>query len=144
MNKEQVYLQLFHRECIASPSIERADVQAEWAQRDEYLKWKESKADISHEEVIESAWIKTCTEGYITEVLFAQDGTLNEFKLFDRLHTTGQWELLDGMLSVSINKGDNRYQFLVVGSSLNSIYSAVEYKNDEIHSYLKLMPTRAK
>ncbi|OEF06497.1 hypothetical protein [Vibrio genomosp. F10] len=144
MNKEKVYLQLFHRECKGSPAIEMETVDNEWLNTLDYKNWLASKSDILQDEVTDSLWIKTCTEGYITEVEFLPDGTLNEFKLFDRLPTTGHWALIDGVLSVSISKGDNRYQFFVIGRRENSIYSAIEYKNNQLHSYLKLIPSRPK
>ncbi|MGF1695490.1 hypothetical protein L4C54_07450 [Vibrio lamellibrachiae] len=144
MTKEQIYLQLFHRESISSPAIDVDAVDRQWLEREEYEQWLGTKSDIQKNEVLESLWIKSCTGGYITELNLKSDGTLDEFKLFDRLHTTGEWVLVDGMLTISIVKGDNRYQFNVIGSSENSIYSAIEYKNGELHSYLKVMPTRVR
>ena len=144
ISKEQSYLQLFFRECISAPAMEVDELDQKWLNSDEYKEWLGTKSDITLAEVIESVWIKSCTAGYVTEVHFASDGTLNEYKLFDRLATTGHWTLNEGVLRVAIQKGDNQYQFGVIGSHMNSIYSAIEYKNDQLHSYLKLMPTRAR
>ncbi|MEZ8824309.1 hypothetical protein AB6E04_08090 [Vibrio amylolyticus] len=142
--KADLLLQLFHRECISAPAVEPETIDPKFRASDEYEQWRRGKADIMDNEVLESPWIKTCTEGYITELIFYSDGTLDEYKLFDRLHTTGQWKLEDGLLIVRIIKGENQYEFTVIGQSENSLYSAIEYKNGELHSYLKLVPTRPK
>jgi hypothetical protein len=63
--------------------------------------------------------------------------------LFDRFETQGHWLLKSGLLQVEINKGDNRYQFDVVACKDLNIHSAVEYKNQELHSYLKLVQVKA-
>lgn len=85
---------------------------------------------------------KTCTAGYITELIFSQNGSLIEFTLFERLKTVGHWELIDGLLYISIFKNENQYDFVVVANSSVNIHSAIEYKNNELHSYLKLAQTR--
>ncbi|MCW8334143.1 hypothetical protein J4N42_20190 [Vibrio sp. SCSIO 43135] len=140
--KQQVFLQLFFREQYGAPAVEVDGIDPEAANTTEYQQWLAEKAEITKQQVLESHWIKTCTEGYITELVFNQDGSLNEHKLFDRLHTQGTWSLVDGMLKVSITKGENRYEFHVVGRKAPRIYSAIEYKNGELHSYLKLAPVR--
>ena len=70
---------------------------------------------------------------------FKADGTLTEYRLFDRFKTVGQWQLKGGLLHVEITKSDNRYQFAVVARADLNIHSAVEHKNGDLHSYLKLV-----
>ncbi|WP_375322507.1 hypothetical protein [Aliivibrio logei] len=141
-NKAAILQQLFLRETEGRPIIEGgcqplADIQIK-----QYDKWLSEKRDFSLEEIDESNWIKSCTAGYITELIFKATGSLTEFTLFDRLKTVGHWELVDGLLYVSIFKGENQYDFVVVANSCINIHSAIEYKNDELHSYLKLAQTR--
>jgi hypothetical protein len=83
-------------------------------------------------------WIKSCSEGYITEVIFHRDGRLTEYRLFDRFETQGNWKLDNGILKADIIKAENRYTFNVIGNANINIHSAVELKNNELHSYLKL------
>ncbi|MBM7035408.1 hypothetical protein [Vibrio ulleungensis] len=101
--------------------------------------WHGNKRALTTEDVISGQWVKTCTAGYITELSFNQDGRVDEFRLFDRFHTKGNWTLEHGILSVQIMKGENQYQFDVVGNSDVNIHSAIERKNGRLHSYLKLM-----
>ncbi|MEZ8385036.1 hypothetical protein AB6C98_15345, partial [Vibrio splendidus] len=98
-----------------------------------------TKRDFTVSDIESRVWVKSCPGGYITEVHFNADGSLIEYRLFDRFETTGQWQLKDGLLHVEILKGDNRYQFAVVARADLNIHSAVEYKNGELHSYLKLV-----
>ncbi|MGR5067449.1 MULTISPECIES: hypothetical protein [Vibrio] len=49
-------------------------------------------------------------------------------------------ELDGGELNITIYKGENAYELSVVGNREPSIHSAIEYKNGEVHSYLKLTP----
>ncbi len=107
-----------------------------------YQTWRESKREFVEFEICEAPWIKSCPQGYITEVNFRSDGTLVENRLFDRFETKGRWSLESGILSVCIYKGDNRYEFQVVASASENIHSAIEYKNGELHSYLKLAQVR--
>ncbi|KZX70009.1 hypothetical protein A3712_09610 [Vibrio sp. HI00D65] len=58
---------------------------------------------------------------------------------FNRFKTVGRWQLKDGLLHAEITKGDNRYEFAVVARADLNIHSAVEYKNGELHLYLKLV-----
>ncbi|PKG38594.1 hypothetical protein [Psychromonas sp. Urea-02u-13] len=69
--------------------------------------------------------------------MFNQDGTLNEYRLFDRYETQGTWVLSGGLLEVDIIKAGNHYCFTIVANAKLNIHSAVEHKNSELHSYLK-------
>ncbi|WP_300178284.1 hypothetical protein [uncultured Aliivibrio sp.] len=141
-NKAVTLQQLFLRETLGRPIAERGSQSLTEIQLEQYDQWLSEKRDFSVEEVCASHWIKSCTAGYITEVIFKASGSLTEFTLFDRLKTVGQWELDDGLLYVSIFKGENQYDFVIVANSSVNIHSAIEYKNDELHSYLKLAQTR--
>lgn len=141
-NKTAILQQLFLRETEGRPIIERDSQSLTDIQIEQYDKWLSEKRDFSVEEICESNWIKSCTAGYITELIFKPTGSLTEFTLFDRLKTVGHWKLDDGLLYVSIFKGENQYDFVVVANSHVNIHSAIEYKNDELHSYLKLAQTR--
>ncbi|MFM2590191.1 hypothetical protein [Vibrio sp. TBV020] len=138
MNKSALLKQLYLRECQNNELVEISQTALERVNSLDYQAWLETKRDIEIEDVENTHWIKTCTGGYITEVAFFAGGTLEEFRLFDRFKTTGMWDLKDGVLSVEIHKGDNRYNLVVIGNGQINIHSAIELKNDELHSYLKL------
>ena len=136
---QQILLQLYCREQTDQPLISRADLDTSLYDSEEYLNWRVTKRDFVISDIENRVWVKSCPGGYITEVHFHADGTLNEYRLFDRFETKGHWYLKDGLLHVEIIKGDNRYQFAVVANGDLNIHSAVEYKNEELHSYLKLV-----
>lgn len=136
---QQILLQLYCREQTDQPLISRADLDTSLYDSEEYLHWRVTKRDFVISDIENRVWVKSCPSGYITEVHFHADGTLNEYRLFDRFETKGHWYLKDGLLHVEIIKGDNRYQFAVVANGDLNIHSAVEYKNEELHSYLKLV-----
>lgn len=140
MNNQTALLQLFVRESDSCQNRLLSETELDWSLENnpEFTRWIAEKRHIEQLDVANTHWIKTCTAGYITEVQFHADGTLNEYRLFDRFPTSGTWLLEDGILHVSINKGDNTYTFAVVGNSALNIHSAVEHKNSAIHSYLKL------
>ncbi|NOI77198.1 hypothetical protein F0224_16040 [Vibrio coralliilyticus] len=137
MNQAEVLLPLFwresHEELRELKNIDET-VQA----CDRYEAWLDKKRQLTLCDIQETHWIKSCTGGYITEVVFNADGTLEEYRLFDRFPTQGHWQLHDGTLDVEIYKADNCYTFAVVGCQAVNIHSAIEYKNGELHSYLKL------
>ena len=137
--KQQILLQLYCREQTDQPLISRTDLNIALYDSEAFLAWRETKRDFVINDIESRVWVKSCPGGYITEVHFHTDGTLNEYRLFDRFETKGLWYLNDGLLHVEIIKGDNRYQFAVVANGDLNIHSAVEYKNDELHSYLKLV-----
>lgn len=136
--KERILIQLFERESKTQQLVALVDVCLNSLNEPEFLLWRSGKRDLLIADVADSHWIKTCTGGYITEVVFHADGTLDEYRLFDRFKTEGKWCLENGILDIEILKGDNRYCFSVVGNADINIHSAVEHKNHELHSYLKL------
>ncbi|MCG9580259.1 hypothetical protein L1D13_07805 [Vibrio tubiashii] len=138
MDKDKVLLQLFNREAEPQALVNKETLIPTQMQSREYRHWLEGKRELTLDDVVGNHWIKTCTGGYITEVVFHCDGTLDEYRLFDRFHTTGKWTLKQGLVSVEIYKGENTYSFSVVGNAEINIHSAVEHKNGELHSYLKL------
>ncbi|MCP3701037.1 MAG: hypothetical protein GY920_21470 [Aliivibrio sp.] len=140
--KKAVLQQLFLREVNGAPITERNELSHCTITETEFAMWEGEKRDFSFDEAFESHWIKTCTAGYITELIFKADGSLTEFTLFNRLKTVGHWVLDEGLLYVSIFKGENQYDFIIVANDKVNIHSAIEYKNGELHSYLKLAQTR--
>jgi hypothetical protein len=142
-NNQQTLLQLYCREQQDQTLLSKHDLDSELSESADYLKWCESKRNFVEEDVFGRTWVKSCPAGYITEVHFHSDGSLTEYRLFDRFETQGNWLLKSGLLQVEINKGDNRYQFDVVACKDLNIHSAVEYKNQELHSYLKLVQVEA-
>lgn len=104
--------------------------------------WLASKRNFSLDEVFSQHWIKTCSAGYITELILHPDGSLDEFTLFNRHRSTGNWVLNDGVIDIEISKGENQYHCTVFANRNINIHSAIEYKNGELHSYLKLAQTR--
>ncbi|WP_060982480.1 hypothetical protein [Vibrio splendidus] len=137
--KPQILLQLYCREQTDQPLIPRTDLDIDLYDSEAFLVWRATKRDFVISDIENRVWVKSCPGGYITEVHFKADGTLTEYRLFDRFKTIGRWQLKDGLLHVEITKGDNRYQFAVVARADLNIHSAVEYKNGELHSYLKLV-----
>ncbi|WP_394208855.1 hypothetical protein [Enterovibrio calviensis] len=133
------YLQLFMRESGTAamldteqlPDVSDVDAIA-------LFDWMASKRSFSTSEVRGQRWIKSCSAGYITELLLHADGSLEEHTLFNRLPTTGCWKLEQGVLDIEITKGSNKYRSRVIANKSVNIHSAIEYKNNELHSYLKL------
>ncbi|KOO16667.1 hypothetical protein AKJ18_00945 [Vibrio xuii] len=138
MDKSDLLQQLYLRECQTKELVEISQLPSHLALSIEFQQWLETKRDIRLEDVENTHWIKTCTGGYITELVFHSDGSLEEFRLFDRFETMGLWKLDDGVLLVEIHKGPNKYNLAVIGNAQINIHSAVELKNNELHSYLKL------
>ncbi len=136
MSKE-IMFQLFQRE-YNHQLLERHESLISDEQAEAFSQWCSTRRSLERADVADTTWIKTCTGGYITEVIFRHDGTLNEYRLFDRFATSGCWSIKDGCLDVEIAKGENKYQLIVVGNREVNIHSAIEYKNGELHSYLKL------
>ncbi|OQQ02654.1 hypothetical protein BK411_21845 [Vibrio splendidus] len=136
---QQILLQLYCREQTEQPLISRTDLDIALYDSECFLAWRDTKRDFMVSDIENRVWVKSCPGGYITEVHFNADGSLIEYRLFDRFETTGQWQLKDGLLHVEILKGENRYQFAAVARVDLNIHSAVEYKNGELHSYLKLV-----
>ncbi|WP_028021662.1 hypothetical protein [Enterovibrio calviensis] len=133
------YLQLFMRESDTAamldidrlPDVSDVDAIA-------LFDWMSSKRSFSTADVSGQRWIKTCSAGYITELFLHTDGSLEEFTLFNRLPTKGSWKLEQGVLDIEIFKGSNTYRSRVIANKSVNIHSAIEYKNGELHSYLKL------
>ncbi|OAJ94958.1 hypothetical protein [Vibrio bivalvicida] len=138
MDKDKVLLRLFNREAEQHTLVNKEALSPTQMQSSEYRHWLEGKRELTLDDVVGNHWIKTCTGGYITEVVFHCDGTLDEYRLFDRFHTAGKWSLKEELISVEIYKGENTYSFCIVGNAEINIHSAVEHKNGELHSYLKL------
>lgn len=138
MDITQKRLQLFMREKESGTLLPTEKLNLEVVNSDEYINWLSTKREIILDDIADTHWIKTCTAGYITEVIFHANGQVDEFRLFDRFHTHGRWQLTSGVLQVWIVKENNEYHFNILGNQNVNIHSAIEYKNDEIHSYLKL------
>ncbi|MFA0678439.1 hypothetical protein AB4567_29350, partial [Vibrio sp. 10N.222.51.A6] len=103
-------LQLYCREQNEQPLISRTDLDLALYDSEGFLAWRDTKRDFIVSDIENRVWVKSCPGGYITEVHFNADGSLIEYRLFDRFETTGQWQLKDGLLHVEILKGENRYQ----------------------------------
>ncbi len=131
--------QLYLREQGEQSLIELSDLESASIELAKFDLWLKSKRKLTFSNIEGRTWVKTCTGGYITELTFFEDGSLVENRLFDRFETKGHWSLAEGLLKVTIFKGNNHYNFTVVGNLELNIHSAIEYKNDELHSYLKLM-----
>lgn len=82
MNKAPLLSQLYLRESsikkLALPTQEILDS----VDPIMFQEWQNSKRELVLVDIADTHWIKTCTEGYITEVVFQGDGTLNEYRLF--------------------------------------------------------------
>ncbi|MGB1975688.1 MAG: hypothetical protein ACPHQD_16785 [Vibrio toranzoniae] len=137
--KQQILLQFYCREQTDQPLIPSTELDIDLYDSEAFLVWRATKRDFVISDIENRVWVKSCPGGYITEVHFKADGTLTEYRLFDRFKTVGQWQLKGGLLHVEITKSDNRYQFAVVARADLNIHSAVEHKNGDLHSYLKLV-----
>ncbi|PSU46910.1 hypothetical protein C9J12_17020 [Photobacterium frigidiphilum] len=135
-------LQLFYRE---TGRVRLLDIDAlpelDTEQQQLMLQWLETKRNFTIADVTAQHWIKTCSAGYITEVILHSDGRLEEYTLFTRMKTVGSWKLDDGVIELTITKGDNDYKCSIIANRNVNIHSAIEYKNNELHSYLKLAQT---
>ncbi|MGF1687268.1 hypothetical protein L4C36_11330 [Photobacterium japonica] len=141
--KTQQLLQLFYRESARVRLLELDALPQPEAEEQQALNlWLATKRNFHHDEIASQRWIKSCSAGYITELVLYPNGTLEEFTLFKREKTVGEWQLVDGILELRIEKGANAYQCAVVANQDSSIHSAIEYKNGELHAYLKLAQMR--
>ena len=131
--------QLYFREQGDQSLIALSDLDIASIELEKFDLWLKSKRRLTSSDIEGRTWVKSCSGGYITELTFFEDGSLIENRLFDRFETKGHWSLAEGLLKVTIFKGNNHYDFTVVGNLELNIHSAIEYKNNELHSYLKLM-----
>lgn len=133
------YLQLFMRESSTAamldidrlPHVSDVDAVA-------LFDWMSGKRSFSSQDVSGQRWIKSCSAGYVTELQLNADGSLEEYTLFNRRPARGFWRLEQGILELEIEKDGNRYQSRVIANKSFNIHSAIEYKNGELHAYLKL------
>ena len=139
---KRVFVQLFYQEVKSLHLVERDALDLELINTEAYRVWYAGKGTLGRADVVDTHWVKTCAEGYVTEVVFHADGTLNEYRLFDRFATAGTWSLDNGLLNLIIRKGENTYTSCVVGNGQINIHSAIEYKNGLLHAYLKLIQVK--
>ena len=136
-------LQLFFRE---SDRVRLLDLEAlpelTPQQQADMQEWLATKRNFSPDEITSQHWVKTCSAGYVTEVILHPDGSLDEFTLFNRRRHSGSWKLVDGLIELDIDQGENHYRCAVVANKNTNIHSAIEYRNGKLHSYLKLAQTR--
>jgi UPF0176 protein len=143
IEKTNKLVQLFVRE-TSGEFIDRFDKKNDeiinkTAATEEFSTWQAAKRAFDEDEITGQQWTKTCTDGHITEINFHADHTVEEFTLFKREKTVGKWELVDGLLEVEIEAGGALYTFSIIANKENSIHSAVEYENKDLHTYLKIM-----
>ncbi|KLV04041.1 hypothetical protein ABT56_15555 [Photobacterium aquae] len=103
--------------------------------------WLGMKRSFNRAEVTAQVWIKSCSAGHVTELYLYPDGRLEEYTLFKRIRTIGRWALVQGMIALDIQSGDDRYQSWIVANRNSRIHSAIEYKNGELYAYLKVAQT---
>ncbi|MCJ2376123.1 hypothetical protein LNL84_04675 [Vibrio sp. ZSDZ34] len=137
-NDDAIRLQLFHREHGSKSLYPIFQLSPNELHSNDYQHWLSEKRALVLGDIEDCHWIKSCSGGYVTEVIFHRDGRLTEYRLFDRFETQGNWKLDNGILKAEIIKAENRYTFNVIGNANINIHSAVELKNNELHSYLKL------
>lgn len=105
-NKTLQLLQLFYRE---TGRVRLLDIDAlpelDTEQQPLMHQWLETKRNFTIDDVTAQHWIKTCSAGYITEVILHSDGRLEEYTLFTRIKTVGSWKLDDGVIELMITKG---------------------------------------
>ncbi|UTV30311.1 hypothetical protein [Photobacterium atrarenae] len=137
--KQHQLLQLFLRESERVRLVDLSALPTLDDSEHQYMQhWLATKRPFSCEEVPVQHWLKTCSAGYVTEMIFHPDGTVEELGLFSRQKGTGTWQVNDGGLDIELRRGDDRYYFTVIANKQSSIHSAIEYKNHTLHSYLKL------
>ncbi len=100
--------------------------------------WLDDRRPFDVSEITSQQWIKVCPFGYITELTLLPNGGLEEQHLFKSIRCQGRWSLQGGILRLEIEKGENRYHIDVVANKKSRIHCAIEYKNKELHSYLKV------
>ncbi|MEJ2764783.1 hypothetical protein VV869_12575 [Photobacterium sp. MCCC 1A19761] len=141
--KNHQLLQLYLREServrlVDLPALPALDVQ----EQADMAHWLATKRQFSEAEVPAQPWLKTCSAGHVTELVFHPDGSVRETALFQRQQGTGTWQVTDGVLEIALHRGDDRYDFSVIANKQSSLHSAIEYKNHALHSYLKLAQMR--
>ncbi len=104
----------------------------------EYVLWLQSKRSLTHEEMINTVWVKTNPSGYTTEMHFYANGTLRDIALFDRATLAGKWHMDNGVVKVSIKADKHLYEFDIVGNDESGMHSAVEFEDGVLSSYLKI------
>ncbi|OAN11030.1 hypothetical protein A3K86_18820 [Photobacterium jeanii] len=132
-------LQLFYRESDRVRLLEVDQLPAMTSQEmAEFHLWLENKRDFTPADTQCRHWLKTCSAGHVTELVFHSDGTVDEFTLFRRQHAQGVWRLEDGVIHIALTANDHDYRYSVIANRQVNIHSAIEYKNNQLHAYLKL------
>lgn len=141
--KHAQLLQLFLRESERVRLVELAVLPALDSNEQQNMQhWLATKRQFVRDEVPAQHWLKTCSAGYVTEMIFYPDGAVQELGLFNRQQGIGTWQMNEGALDIELRRGDDHYQFTVVANKQGSIHSAIEYKNHTLNSYLKLAQLR--
>ena len=108
-------------------------------QSDEFNQWLSSKRDFEPSKVRGRQWVKTCTKGHITELNFLADHRVKEYTLFNRDVVQGSWKVVDGQVEVELDTEQHTYRFAIIANRESSIHSAIEYCDNDLHGYLKIM-----
>lgn len=141
--KNKHLLQLFYRESDRVRLLELDTLPEPTGEERKVMQdWLATKRSFTVDEIATQAWVKTCCAGNTTEIYLHPDGSLEEYALFKRTRATGEWQLKDGLLTLAIQKDGDRYVSTVVANKLSSIHSAIEAKNGQVYSYLKVAQTR--
>ena len=136
MNAEKL-IQLYHR-----LEFDRRELLTELSPVSDaqaFDRWCHTVRPFTQAEIVNQEWAKTCAMGYITQLQFLADGRVDEYTLYDQIHVAGQWQLVDGMLDVTLHTQLHTYTFTVIASQGSSIHHAIELEDGEWHSLLKIM-----
>ncbi|MDO6498270.1 hypothetical protein [Photobacterium sanguinicancri] len=142
-HKQRQLLQLFYRESerVRLLDVDQLPAMNSSEMADFHL-WLESKRDFSIADTECRHWIKTCSAGHVTELQLHPNGTLDEFTLFRREQAKGVWCIEDGVIHVELHTAQHVYRYSIYANRTANIHSAVEYRDDSLHAYLKLAQVR--
>ncbi len=140
---DQTYLQLYLRESKSAalldidalPSVSEID-------KTLWFQWIAGKRAFTEQDVIGQTWLKAYPFGDTCEIYFKPDGTLEEFGLFRRSGAKGKWAIVQGLLCIEITKNGSIFKSKVVANYYSNIHSSIEYKDETLYSYQKLMPIK--
>ncbi len=101
--------------------------------------WSSTKREFTFLEVVEQQWVRSSDNGQFSKLHFLTTNIVVETGIQNPYTYYGIWKISNGMLCVNSTKERDKYCYQIVASSDGDIHSSIEYKNDEIHAYIKLI-----
>lgn len=112
------------------------------AQVDLLKAWAKNKRKILKFEVHQQPWIKIGYDGNATQIICKPTGEVFEENLFGQQVNQGAWKVENGLLIITIQDGEYRMDYRIVGSKDNSVHVGSEYLNNRPSGYVKFVQTK--